>query len=222
MKKLINRFYSKSESKKLFLVILLPILFLCGCYTPKKAAEQTHRALDKYQTQTLDIVSKQFPCITDTIIKGDSSELKKWISAVNSTAEFYDSLLANVEPEKIIIKEDGDSVNYKTCSENNLILKKKVSTLEKSNFDLRSRFLTIPVLHDTVFKEDRRITQILRNNLRDAELNVVNLTDKNNTLQSKVYSRGKENWIWRIIATLFIILWIYRKYRNITSFLKLK
>lgn len=64
----------------LICLLLLSSFIFSGCYTEKKAEQQTEKALDEYPLTVADIIRQKFPCVTtDSIVKeyADSTQYIK-------------------------------------------------------------------------------------------------------------------------------------------------
>lgn len=75
-------------------LILISALTLAGCYTPKKAEQQTHRALDKYPGVSAGIIRERFPCVTT---KTDSASYLNRIDQLKRMADSMSSLVGYSE-----------------------------------------------------------------------------------------------------------------------------
>ena len=125
------------------LVITLGIMFSCGgCYTKKKAVQQTNRAVIEHPEVVADIARTHFPCIP---VKIDSSGFIQSINVLDSllqesrinsfnTSERYQQVfdsLANARDSSI------------PCQDENAILMAIASTVQVENETLKIKNITL-------------------------------------------------------------------------------
>ena len=151
--------------------------------------------MDKAERKDPTIVAKcardKFPC-TD-LLKPDTSIVYK------DSLVFVEIECPEVMPDSVVL--------VKTDTVKNTIIK---TIRVPVNVPVQIKYIT-------KWYEDSAKQKICNEALNKADLSIQKLQAANDTLTAKVAHRGKENWIWRIIASFFIILWVWRKYKQLTT-----
>lgn len=202
--------------KKLFYMILFGILIMCFSKC-KTAAELTDKALSKDSATVIKKVRDIAPCVSGVIRITDSADYKKWQKALAQTVNFYDSLLDNVEPQLVVQKDLSDSMKVIVLTANVQSLSKTIGILQQQAKNVKPLVQRPPAIHDTIPVKDMADVWLAnkeRNAVKEDNLKKA-LEIKN--LEKIAFHRGIENWIWRLIATFFIVLWVWKKYKQFTT-----
>lgn len=164
---------------------LLLILILSGCSTAKEL-------LDKAEKKDPAIVAKyardKYPC--SDLFKPDTAIVYK------DSMVFVEVECPEVVTAETIIKID---------TVNNVVMKT----------------IRVPVTVRTAgqvitkYYEDSAKLKIYATELNGCNTEVQTLKASNDSLSDKAARRGKENWIWRIIATVLICWQVWKIYRKI-------
>lgn len=188
-----------------------------GCYTPKKAAEQTHRALDKFPETSAKILRDRFPCVDGEIRPGDSTEYFKLRDSLASINDYYANLLNNIEPEIQIQKDLSDSMKVIVLTENLKKCNERDALRERQITQLRLKTLTPVFIHDTIPVKDNAdvfLAQAETKNERDKN---AKLTEENTKLEKKVAKRNKIILWESILLLLLLIITAYKIWKNLTT-----
>lgn len=81
-------------------ILLIIIITLAGCYTPRRSAQQVNKAVANYPGQTAAILRNRWPCDTtgtDTTylpadVEGYNQAIQELNNVINSLASYNDSL----------------------------------------------------------------------------------------------------------------------------------
>jgi hypothetical protein len=169
----------------LILLLIIVVAIIAGCSTAEKL-------LDKAERKDPAIVAKyardKYPC-TD-LLKHDTSIVYK------DSLVLVEIECPEVMPDSVIL--------IKTDTVKNTIIK---TIRVPVNIPVQIKYIT-------KWYEDSAKQKICNEALNKADLSIQKLQAANDKLTTKVAHRGKENWIWRIIA-ICLICWqgwkIYRK-----------
>ena len=79
--------------------------------------------------------------------------------------------------------------------------------------------VNMPVRTQVISKwyEDSAKLKINAVQISRLQTDTAQLRSERDRYYAKAAKRGKENWIWRIIASFFIVLWVWRKYKQLTT-----
>lgn len=169
----------------LALLTIIIIAILAGCSTAEKL-------LDKAEKKDPAIVAKyardKYPC-TD-LLKPDTAVIWK------------------------------DSVIYIECPDNTNpfeVITVRTDTVQNTVIKTVRVPVTVPiqVKYITKWYEDSAKLKVAAVELSGCNTAVLKLQAANDKLSAKAAHRGKENWIWRIIATVLICWQVWRIYRKI-------
>jgi len=164
---------------------LLIILILAGCSTAKEL-------LDKAERKDPAIVAKyardKYPC-TD-LLKPDTA-------IVWRDSTIYIECPDNSNPFEVVIT--------KTDTVNNVVTRTIKVPVK----------VQIPGKVVTRWYEDSAKLKIYATELNNCNTEVQTLKASNDSLSKKAARRGKENWIWRAIATVLICWQVWKIYRKI-------
>lgn len=182
--------------KRLFQLILIGFLIMCfsRCYNSQKAAQQVTKANDKFPEIVAQIARDKYPC-TD-LLKPDTSTVLK------DTIVYIDC------PDN---KNPYEVVKYDTV--NNVVT--KIVPITKTT----KVPVTLPVKTEYITKwfEDSAKLKIASVNAEKQQKSIEKLQASNDKLSKQSAHRGKENWFWRIVASFFIFLFVWRKYKQLTT-----
>lgn len=169
------------------LLLIIIIAMIYGCSSAQKL-------MDKAERKDPEIVAKyardKYPC-TD-LLTPDTTIIYK------DSLIFVDVECPDVIPSEIVVKTD--------TIKNTIIKTIRVPVN-----------LPVQIKYITKWYEDSAKLKICDIALNKAHIDNKNLQAANDTLTAKVYHKGLENWIWRIVASIFIFLFVWRKYKQLTS-----
>jgi hypothetical protein len=176
-----------------FLLFLFALLALVGCMFLLASCSTAKELLDKAEKKDPAIVAEyardKYPCTE--LLKTDTAIIYKdstiWIECPDSIPAQY------------------ETVRYDTV--NNVITK-----LVKVPVTIRT-----PERIVTRWFEDSAKLKINAIEINKLQADNSKMADHIVDLNKKVSHRGKENWIWRIIASFFIFLFVWRKYKQLTT-----
>ena len=191
-------------------VVLVTVLFLCGCYTQKKAVEQAEKGLLKFPIETGKVFRDKFPCVDGEVIVGDSAAIKAWMKATEETAAFYEELIKNMEKDtlKVVSKDISDSLKYIQCTYNYISMYDSYKLL-KNNFEkLLKR--PIPVIRDTIKVADTYDLAAAVSAKEKCEEDYRQLYKDKVKVEEQKKRSVIENWIWRAIAIILAIMFVIK------------
>jgi len=171
----------------LILLLIIVVAIIAGCRTAEKL-------LDKAERKDPAIVAKyardKYPC-TD-LLKNDTAII--WKDSI-----IYIDCPDNTNPFEVVV--------IKTDTVKNTVIK----TVRVP--------VTVPiqVKYITKWYEDSAKLKIYATELQGCNTAVLKLQTDKDKLTAKAARRGKENWIWRIIATVLICWQVWKIYRKITT-----
>ena len=143
-------------------ILLLPLILIIGCYSPKKAEKQLDKAKDKYPALVAQKTSNWYPC-KEIEIKTDSSAYKKWLASLDSIFNKGEDTIHITDTLEIISQEC-------TAYKNKIIAISSQLTKAKQTINLiRSRVINPPAIHDTIIKLDSTQIVILSEKLKQSE-----------------------------------------------------
>ena len=177
-----------NQIKWVWVILLLVIIIgiIAGCSTAEKL-------LDKAERKDPAIVAKyardRYPC----------TEL--------------------LEPDTAVIWRD--SVIYIECPDNTNpfeVVVIKTDTVKNTVIKTVRVPVTVPiqVKYITKWYEDSAKLKVAAVDLQGCNTAVLKLQASNDSLKAKSDRRGKENWIWRIIASVLICWQVWKIYRKLT------
>ena len=172
---------------------LILILFLSSCSTAKELIDKAEK---KDPKSVAEYAREKYPC----------KDLLK-----NDTAVIWRDSTIYIECPDTSANNPYEVVRFDTV--NNVITKivPVIKTIRVPvNVPIRTQVIT-------KWYEDSAKMKIYATDLSGCNTANENLQASNDSLSTKAAHRGKENWIWRIIASFFILLFIWRKYRQLTS-----
>lgn len=178
--------------KTLIQLIIIGIVIMCfsSCYNSKKATEQVNKANDKFPEVVAKVARDKYPCTE--VLKPDT------------TVVYSDSLV-------FVEVECPDTIKTETVVKvdtvNNVITK---TIRVPVNMPVQTKYIT-------QYFEDSAKLFLLTQSINKANAANEKLQASNDTLQKKVSRKSKENWIWRVIALVFIGLFVWRKYQQLTT-----
>ncbi len=181
---------------KYILAFLLALLFLVGCAYLLSSCKTAQELMDKAEKKDPAIVAKlardKYPC--KDLLKPDT------------TTVFKDTLIWVECPDTSRIGNDFEIIVHDTVKH----------TVTKT---IRIP-VTLPVRTQTITKWYEDSAKLKIGSLRIAELEKANQkqTDHIADLTKKINHKTKENWIWRIIASVLIIWQVWKLYKRITTF----
>jgi len=186
---------------------LIFILFLCGCYTEKKATEQFNKAALNYPKLPADYCANEFPIIANT----DSAEYKNSKSIIDSLVNQLknDSLITDEERLQLISeieKVRSLIVEPKNCDSLSSAIYKLVER-EKSRGDkLQIAYNNLVIasgnlkpIHDTIIND-----ALLRSCEIDKSKTIDLLVKK--TAEADKYKGQAKKRLWIILGLLVFIL----------------
>ena len=166
---------------------LLILLLLSGCYNAKKAQKQVNKALLEYPDKVAEIARNEFPCIT----------------TASDTVTVTDTLLDFIDcPETPGPEFTRDTVIVSGVKTVYVKVPGKVQVKTVTVTQRIEDSAKIKLLHSAIADRDATIT---------AQGQTIVRQDK------KIARKNKENWIWRIIASVLIIWQAYKIWRNLTT-----
>lgn len=168
---------------------LLIILLFTGCYTQKKATDQVNKANDKFPAVVAKLARDKYPC--KDLLKPDTTTI------------YQDSIIL-VEIEC----PDVPTEVIRVDTVNNVITR---TVRVPVNMPVQTRYIT-------KWYQDSAQVYLLTKDLETAKFANTKLADENVSLSSKVARKSKENWIWRIIATILAAWTVFRFWNKITTF----
>lgn len=180
-------------------ILLLPLILIIGCYSPKKAEKQLDKAKDKYPALVAQKTSNWFPC-KEVEIKTDSSAYKKWLASLDSLFNKGEDTVHVIDTFEIISQECTKYKNQIVAISSQLSKAKQTIGL------IRSRVILAPAVHDTVIKLDS--TQI------------VILTEKINTLEKEKGKQEKKHGFWFKFGISFLVAFLISLIFNILKHIK--
>ena len=200
------------------LIQLILIGLLIMCFSRCKTAEQmAQKALDKNEIKAGEIFRKRFPCIDGVVRPGDSTGYFKLLDSLKFIDGYFNDLLNNIEPERIIEKDMSDSAKAATCADNYNNLKKSYNILKEKN-DKLSAAISRPVfIHDTVPVKDSFDIKALLVKVGNLQADTAQLRASRDEWMGKAKHRATENWIWRAIATVLIFIFAIRLWKRLTT-----
>lgn len=169
------------------ILYILALLLLTGCYNAKKAQKQVNKALLEYPDKVATIARDAFPCITTA---------SDTVTVTDTLFDFIDCPEAP-GPEYVrdtVVISGIKTVTVKVPGKTQVKTVTVTQRIEDSakikllNSAIAARDVTISDQGQTILKQDKKISR-----------------------------KNKENWIWRIIASVLIIWQAYKIYRNLTT-----
>ena len=197
-----------------YIAILLLLLF-AGC---KSAKELFDKAVDKDEKTVAAEALKKWPCVNGEIKPGDSTEYTKWRQDL---LDSLSSLPIDTTPRIRWRTNISDSANFVACFDENVRLANNIEVLKGKLNDAKKKLANPPVIHDTLPVKDMKevyLAQLERDEWKDSSdywqgrFNVMKV--ERDDWRAAAKHRSWENWIWRIIAAVFITLFVYRKIRG--------
>jgi hypothetical protein len=155
-------------------ILLLPLILIIGCYSPKKAEKQLDKAKDKYPALVAQKTSNWYPC-KEIEIKTDSSAYKGWLDSINSIlgGNLYIKPDTNWNNREYAVHiTDTIEITTQECTayKNKIIAISSQLTKAKQTINLiRSRVINPPAIHDTIIKLDSTQIVILSEKLKQSE-----------------------------------------------------
>lgn len=183
-------------------LVALLLLVLTGCYTAGKADKQVSKALSYYPVPTIAKVRLLAPCITLGVkYITDSADFKIWQDSIGKVNDFYENLIAGIEPFHDTVTNKLPCDNYQ--------LQKKIDYLRMQVRDLNGAVKNIKPVHDTVIKEIEDFAKVIE---IDAKLSdVVKKKDELQQQKDKAET-GRSRWrLWFIILAGFNVIWFFGK-----------
>ncbi len=181
---------------KYILAFLLALLFLVGCAYLLSSCSTAEKLMDKAEKKDPAIVAKyardKYPC----------KDLLK-----NDTAIIWRDTLVYVDcPDTLPKGNDFEVIKYDTVN------KVVVKTIRVP--------VTLPIRTQTITKWYEDSAKLKIGVLRIAELEKANKEQADHiaAITKKINHKTKENWIWRIIASVLIIWQVWKLYKRITTF----
>lgn len=195
-----------------YIAIIILLFSLTQCRT---AGELVDKALDKDSTAVAKKLNAIWPCIDGKVLPSDSVEYKDWQSKIDQVVSYYEMLLSNIEPEKIIEINASDSIKALICLENYENLQKRFNLLKERDKDLKPKVLRPPAIHDTLKVLDTRLIFLAEKERDQARDENVKLRDEKVALQEKVSKRNKVIAVESGILFILLILLLWKLYRKI-------
>lgn len=177
------------DTDLMILLLNLSILFT-SCYTSDKAQKQVNKADSKYPEIVAKLARDKYPC-TD-LLKNDTAIVFK------DSLVFVDIDCPDVIKSGTVIKTD---------TVNNVITK---TIRVPVNVPVQTKYINR-------WYEDSAKLKLASVAINKAITANEKLQATNDKLNKKVANKSKENWFWRIVAFVFIALWAWRKYRQLTT-----
>lgn len=159
---------------------LIILLLLSSCYTQKKAMDQVLKADAKYPGIVATLARDKYPCTV--LLKTDTTTL------------YEDSL---------VFIECPDS-NYSPNDYANVILRTDTIRLAGSTVKVPVKIM-VPSKVVTRWYEDSAKIKLAAIAAEQCNKQVTVLRADVDRYRGRSEHRGKENWIWRIIATVLIV-----------------
>jgi hypothetical protein len=180
-------------------ILLLPLILIIGCYSPKKAEKQLDKAKDKYPALVAQKTSNWFPCKEVKVVT-DSSAYKRWLASLDS--------LFNRGTDTVVIVDSFETIST-DCSKYKENLIAISSLLNKANHTIRlirNKTINPPAIHDTIIKLDS--TQI------------VILSDKLNTSEKERQEQESKRNFWFKFGISFLVAFLISLIFNILKHIK--
>ena len=192
MSKVINmnhRPQSKINWVYIGLIALLIIAWFSSCSTAKELIDKAEK---KDPAAVAAYTRDKYPC--KDLLKPDTAII--WKDSV-----IYIECPANTNTNEFeVVRTITDTVNK--------VIVKTVRV--PVNMPVRTQVIT-------KWYEDSAKLKINAVQISRLQTDTAQLRSERDRYYTKAAKRGKENWIWRIIASFFIVLWVWRKYKQLTT-----
>lgn len=172
------------------ILIGLVIMSFSRCYNSKKATEQVNKADSKFPEIVAKLARDKYPC--SDLLKPDT------LTTIKDSLIFVDVECPDTLTTETVLRTD---------TLNNVITK---TIRVPVNMPIQIRTIT-KWYEDSAKLKLASIEQnkLIKENER--------LTTENKIQSKKITNKNKENWFWRIVAAVFIFLFIWRKWKQLTT-----